>query len=149
MTARLLSRMTFFAWFLVTTGSLFTWYNPSGISLFHLWTQFPDTTIATKVAASLPVTLVLGLILYGCFRTMNVLGLVVLVGLVSILMWLLYAAVSVNILSVWFWTWFSQPILGFILTMGWQWPKIWRQMTGVVSTVETGDATGSDLSHDR
>lgn len=149
MISRFLSRMTFFAWFLVATGSLFTWYNPSEISLFHLWAGYPETTISTKVAASLPVTLILGLILYGCFRTMNVLGLVVLVGLVSTLMWLLYAAVSVNILSVWFWSWFSQPILGFILTMGWQWPKIWRQMTGVVSTVETGGLIGDDHHFDR
>ncbi len=142
MVGRYLASMTFLSWFIVTTVALFMWYNPA-MSVYHIWTEY-DITVTAKVAISLFPTLVLGLIVYGSFRTMTVIGLLVLLSIIGVFLWLFYSASGVNIFSMSFIEWASQPILGFILTMGWQWPKIWRQMTGVVSTVETGGNNSAD-----
>lgn len=130
----MLARIPFWGWLLIILVALYTVYNPLGVSLFHMWVYTdPLELMPFKILGTLAVLTVLGLVVHGTLTSMNWLGLAVLLGLTGTLIWSINSLVTFDLLSTSLWAWITQPIVAIILTVGWQWPKIWRRSTGAVS----------------
>jgi hypothetical protein len=130
----MLARIPFWGWLLIIITSLYLVYNPLGYSVWHMWTMYdPTVNLPFKLLGTIMLASVVGLVVHGTHNQMNWLGLVVMVALVAVTLWSVNALVAFEIFSLVFWSWALQPILGLILTIGWQWAKIWRRSTGAVS----------------
>jgi hypothetical protein len=99
-----------------------------------MWTQYdPIEYLPLKVLGTLIALSFIGLVIHGYISATSFLGFMIMILLVTSTIWSIYYVVDFNILSLTLWTWIGQPILAVILTVGWQWPKIWRRSTGAVS----------------
>jgi hypothetical protein len=130
----MLARIPFWGWLILIISAVYLIYNPLGFSIWHMW-MLGDATqlLPFKILITLMCTSFLGLVLHGCMNTTNWVGILIMVSLVFVGMWSVHAIVMFDMLSWALWGWITQPILGMILTIGWQWPKIWRRATGTVS----------------
>jgi hypothetical protein len=130
----MLARIPFWGWLLVILTALYLIYNPLGISLVHMWATptFSDM-LPFKILGTLLVASLLGLVLHGTFSSTSWLGLTVMLAIVVVTLWSAHALIAFDVFALGFWAWALQPILAVILTLGWQWPKIWRRSTGAVS----------------
>lgn len=130
----MLARVPFWGWLVIITAALYASFNPLGFSLFHMWIMTdPFALMPYNIMATLVVAVILGLVLHGTARAMNLLGFLIMITLVGVGLWTIHSLVAFEILSLAFWGWAAQPLLALILTVGWQWPKIWRRTTGAVS----------------
>jgi len=130
----MLARIPFWGWLLVILTALYLVYNPLGISLVHMWSMptYSDM-LPFKILGTLLVASLLGLVLHGTFSSTSWFGLTVMLAIVVVTLWSAHALIAFNVFALGFWAWALQPILAVILTLGWQWPKIWRRSTGAVS----------------
>jgi hypothetical protein len=130
----MLARIPFWGWLLIILAVLYLAYNPLGISAFHMWANGdPTELLPFKILGTLILVAVIGLVVHGTISSMSMVGFVLLVTLVAVTIWSTHALVNFDVLSFDFWAWALQPILAIMLTVGWQWPKIWRRSTGAVS----------------
>jgi energy-converting hydrogenase Eha subunit C len=130
----MLSRIPFWGWLVMIITALYLVYNPLGFSVWHMWAMGdPTQLLPFKMLVTLLLAALLGLVLHGAVSTTSWVGAVVMVSLVLVGMWSVHTVVWFDLLDLEMWGWILQPILGLILTVGWQWPKIWRRATGVVS----------------
>ena len=130
----MLARIPFWGWLMIIITALYLVYNPLGYSVWHMWTMYdPMEYLPFKLLATFMLTSVLGLVLHGTHTQMSWLGLLAMVVLLGVTLWSVHALIAFEIFSLMFWAWALQPILGLILTTGWQWAKIWRRSTGVSS----------------
>jgi len=93
----------------------------------------PGDLLPFKILGTLVVLVIIGLVVHGAATTMSILGIAALFGIVGAVIWCIHTLVAFDFLNVYFWSWASQPIIATVLTVGWQWPKIWRRSTGAVS----------------
>ena len=130
----MLARIPFWGWLLVILTALYLVYNPLGMSLVHMWSMptYSDM-LPFKILGTLLVVSLLGLVLHGTFSSTSWLGLTVMLAIVVVTLWSAHALIAFDVFALGFWSWAIQPILAVILTLGWQWPKIWRRSTGAVS----------------
>jgi len=130
----MLNRIPFWGWFILILATLYSLYNPLGFHLVNMWTQYdPIEYLPLKVLGTLIALSFIGLVIHGYISATSFLGFMIMILLVTSTIWSIYYVVDFNILSLTLWTWIGQPILAVILTVGWQWPKIWRRSTGAVS----------------
>lgn len=130
----MLARIPFWGWLMVIITALYLVYNPLGFSVWHMWTMGdPSQLLPFKLLATLLLTALLGLVLHGAMSTTSWVGVTVMVCLVMVGMWSVHTVVTFDLLNLHMWGWILQPMLGVILTVGWQWPKIWRRSTGAIS----------------
>jgi hypothetical protein len=130
----MLARIPFWGWLLIILTACYLMYNPLGFSVWHMWMMGdPMQALPFKLLGTLLLMALLGLVLHGTFTSMSYLGLLVMVALVAVTLWSAHALIAFDVFALGFWTWAVQPILAIILTLGWQWPKIWRRSTGAVS----------------
>lgn len=130
----MLARIPFWGWLLIIMVALYLVYNPLGTSLTHMW-LFTDPTamLPFKILGSLVVLTIIGLVIHGTVTSMSAFGFIILISLIGTTLWSAHAAIGFDLMSPLFWGWAAQPIIALILTVGWQWPKIWRRSTGAVS----------------
>ena len=130
----MLARIPIWGWMLIIMCTLYLVYNPIGFSMWHMWMEGdPTQLLPFKMLGTLVLMGILALVLHGCMNTMNVWGFVLLTSLVAVGLWSMHALIAFDVLDWSFWAWALQPMLALILTVGWQWPKIWRRSTGAVS----------------
>lgn len=130
----MLNRIPFWGWFILILVTLYSVYNPLGFHLVNMWAQYdPIDYLPLKVLATLIALSFIGLVIHGYINSTSFLGFIIMILLVTSTIWSIYYIVDFNILSLTLWAWIGQPILAAILTVGWQWPKIWRRSTGAVS----------------
>ena len=130
----MLQRIPFWGWLLIILAVLYLVYNPLGFSVWHMWTTDAlSNLLPLKVLITLLIVTVMGLVIHATVTSMSLMGFGVLVALIAAALWSMHALVSFSVLSLGFWAWAAQPLLALILTIGWQWPKIWRRTTGAVS----------------
>lgn len=130
----MLARIPFWGWLLIILTAVYLVYNPLGFSVWHMWTMGdPMQALPFKLLGTLLLAALLGLVLHGTFSSTSWLGLLVLLSIVGVTLWSAHALIAFDLFALGFWSWAIQPILAVILTMGWQWPKIWRRTTGAVS----------------
>lgn len=136
----MLARIPFWGWFLIILIACYLVYNPWGLSVWHMWTVGDAAQyLPFKVLGTLLLTALLGLVLHGTLNSTSWLGIGVMGTLVCASLWSVHALVAFDVFALFFWSWCLQPIIAVILTLGWQWPKIWRRSTGTVS-VSDADA---------
>lgn len=130
----MLARIPFWGWFIIILTACYMVYNPLDVSIWHMWV-YGDVMEALpfKILGTLLVSALLGLVIHGTLSSTSWLGLGIMVALIGVSLWSVNALVTFDMLSVGFWSWMTQPIMAIILTLGWQWPKIWRRSTGAVS----------------
>lgn len=130
----MLARIPFWGWLLIILTALYLVYNPLGVSLVHMWMAptYSDM-LPFKILGTLLVASLLGLVLHGTFSSTSWLGLTVMLAMVAATLWSAHALIAFDVFALGFWSYMLQPILAIILTLGWQWPKIWRRSTGAVS----------------
>lgn len=130
----MLARIPFWGWFIIILTACYMVYNPLDVSIWHMWV-YGDVMegLPFKILGTLLVSALLGLVIHGTLSSTSWLGLGIMVALIGVSLWSVNALVAFDMLSVGFWSWMTQPIMAIILTLGWQWPKIWRRSTGAVS----------------
>lgn len=130
----MLARIPFWGWFIIILTACYMVYNPLDVSIWHMWV-YGDVIegLPFKILGTLLVSALLGLVIHGTLSSTSWLGLGIMVALIGVSLWSVNALVTFDMLSVGFWSWMTQPIMAIILTLGWQWPKIWRRSTGAVS----------------
>lgn len=134
----MLNRVPFWGWFLIILGVLNAIYSPSGLSVYHMWTTTEiNHLLPVKILLSVILVALLGLVLNGVRQSMSLLGLIVLLALIAVPLWVVHYYTELDLLNAGFWSWVSQPIAALILTIGWQWRKIWRSLTGIVGVEDT------------
>ena len=131
----MINRISIWWWFAIILALVYSFYNPVGFSLYHMWagTESLDN-VSFKTLLTVVMLTNLGLIAYGTYQAISVYGLVVIVAIVGIILWCVNEFVTLSVFSPVFFAWATQPIIAIILTIGWQWPKIWRSATGTVTT---------------
>lgn len=130
----MLARIPFWGWLLIILVTLYVIYNPWGFSLYHMWMSgaFMDM-LPFKVLGTLIPLALMGLVIHGTTSSTSWLGLLVMFMLVATGLWSAHALLAFDVFNAYMWSWLSQPLAALVLTIGWQWPKIWRRSTGAVS----------------
>lgn len=130
----MLARIPFWGWLGLILLALYVIYNPWGFSLWHMWNHSPVMDLLPfKVLATLIPVALMGLVLHGTASATSWLGLLVMVTLVLTGLWSAHAVFAFDLLNWHMWSWLTQPLVALVLTIGWQWPRIWRRSTGAVS----------------
>jgi hypothetical protein len=130
----MLARVPFWGWLIIILTACYLIYNPMGFSVWHMWTgSDPTQALPFKLLGTLLLVALLGLVLHGTFTSMSWLGFTVMVSIVAVTLWSAHALIAFDVFALGLWAWMLQPIVAVILTLGWQWPKIWRRSTGAVS----------------
>jgi len=115
---------------------VFTTYNPSGHSFYHLIKTYPDQTIALPLLAFLGVVLLIGWVVYlrAASRALGLVGIVLASAFFGTLVWL---AIYYNVLSLDkpdVLTYVIEFVICAILTVGISWSHIRRRITGQLDT---------------
>jgi hypothetical protein len=130
----MLARVPLWGWYLIITGGLYAVYNPLGYSIWHLWTtRDPLALMPWNILLTMTVMLPLACVLWGVQRTMSTWGLAAVLTFLTVSMWAVLVVVPNLGSSLAFWAWITPPLVAVVLTMGWQWPRIWRNATGAVT----------------
>ena len=137
-----MARIPFWGWLIVILTACYLVYNPWGVSVWHMWMYGdPGTLLPFKLLSSMLLACVLGLVVHGTWKSTNWLGLLIMVMLVAVTAWSAHTLIAFDMFAGHLWAWLLQPMVAVILTVGWQWPKIWRRCTGAV-TVSDPDTPG-------
>jgi hypothetical protein len=130
----MLARIPFWGWLMIILITLYVIYNPWGFSLFHMWASGNVMDLLPfKVLATLVPMALMGLVIHGTASSTSWLGLTVMMLIMATGLWSAHALLSFDLLSMHLWSWLTQPLAALVLTVGWQWPRIWRRSTGAVS----------------
>jgi hypothetical protein len=141
----MLARVPLWGWFLVMTLATYWMYNPVA-SVYQLWTSTAVTTaLPWKLLITAATTTFFGLVILETKRNIGFFGVAIILTLVGLFGWGLYTSAGLALFHVEILQWLIQIVISCILTVGWQWPKIWRSATGTVTTL-TPD-TGADSHH--
>lgn len=112
---------------------LYALYNPTDYSIFSMWLNTDSfENLPFKLLITLLLIILIGLIFHGMWKTIGLIGVTLMVTVITVTIWTLTQFIDFNVLNINMWKWITQPILGIMLTIGWQWPKIWRAATGAV-----------------
>lgn len=134
----MLARIPFWGWFCIIVATLYAVYNPTGLSAVHMWASGSTMDyLPFKMLFTLFLVTVLGLVVHGTIKSLSWFGTAAMLSIIAVVIWCAHAVVKFDLFSAAFWSWAAQPLVGAILTVGWQWPKIWRRSTGNVSVTET------------
>jgi hypothetical protein len=126
-------RIPFWGWLLLILITLYAIYNPLGLCIVGLWLAGDDVALPVKLLATAVPLALLGLCAYGTWRGIGLLGIALLATLLGLGLWVLANYGVFDPADAGFWAGLAQPLLAVVLTVGLQWPKIWRGATGQVS----------------
>lgn len=129
---RLLRNIPIWGWFLLILSNAYLLYNPAGLSVFHLWFAPNEVVLPVKLLLSAIVLLGFGLYVYGAWRSLGPIGLGLVTLLVALGVWAADFYGLMNAADPSLWSWLLQPLLAVVLTLGFQWPKLWKAATGRV-----------------
>ena len=135
----------FWGWLLLIVVTLYTIYNPLGFCVLGLWLLGDEVALPVKLlVTAIPVAL-LGLYVYGTWRSIGLVGIAILAILLGLTLWVLAYFGIFDPADAGLWSWMAQPLLALILAVGFQWSRIWRGATGQVS-VDDIDAHGREVN---
>lgn len=134
----MLVRISFWGWFCIIVATLYAIYNPTGLSVMHMWTSNNSMDyLPFKILFTLSLLAIIGLFVHSTMNSLSFTGMTAMIAIIMAIIWSAQTVVKFDLLGSVFWLWATQPLVGTILTVGWQWPKIWRRSTGNVSVTET------------
>jgi Family of unknown function (DUF6524) len=135
----------FWGWLLLIVATLYAIYNPLGFCVLGLWLLGEEVALPVKLlVTAIPVAL-LGLYVYGTWRSIGLVGIAILAILLGLTLWVLAYFSILDPANAGLWSWMTQPLLALILAVGFQWSRIWRGATGQVS-VDDIDAHGREVN---
>ena len=135
----------FWGWLLLIVVTLYAIYNPFGFCVLGLWLLGEEVALPVKLlVTAIPVAL-LGLYVYGTWRSIGLVGVAILAILLGLTLWVLAYFGIFDPADAGLWSWMAQPLLALILAVGFQWSRIWRGATGQVS-VDDIDAHGREVN---
>ena len=135
----------FWGWLLLIVVTLYAIYNPLGFCVQGLWLFGDEVAAPVKLlVTAIPVAL-LGLYVYGTWRSIGLVGIAILAILLGLTLWVLAYFGILDPADAGFWNWMAQPLLALILAVGFEWSRIWRGATGQVS-VDDIDAHGREVN---
>lgn len=129
---RLLRKIPIWGWFLLILLNVYVLYNPAGLSIFHLWVAPNEVVLPVRLLLTAFALLGLGLYGYGAWRALGPIGLGVITIIIVLSVWAADFYGLMNARDASLWSWLIQPLLAVMLTLGFQWPKLWRAATGRV-----------------
>jgi hypothetical protein len=135
----------FWGWLLLIVVTLYAIYNPLGFCVLGLWLLGDEVALPVKLlVTAIPVAL-LGLYVYGTWRSIGLVGIAILAILLGLTLWVLAYFGIFDPADAGLWSWMAQPLLALILAVGFQWSRIWRGATGQVS-VDDIDAHSREVN---
>ena len=136
-----LNRISITWWFIITFVFVYATWNPTGYSLFE-YVVFSHEPYSSRFVVGALVVAVGSLYLHETHQTFNKIGLIIFACIVGAALW---KAIDSGILSTTnssVWQWITPAIVAFLLTVGLQGGRIYRNATGrvPVSVDHTTDA---------
>ena len=133
---RLLSGIPIWGWFVIITLLLYAVWNPTGYSLYSMW-EFGDAreALPVKLLGTVIVAVLLGLFTWGCWKAIGPIGVVILAAIIALVVWCFQSIGWLDFRNVVFWGWGLPIMLGIILSLGLQWPKLWLSTTSMRNTI--------------
>ena len=133
----------FWGWLLLILATLYAIYNPLGFCVLGLWLLGDEVALPVRLLATAIPMALLGLYVYGTWRSIGLVGIAILAILLGLTLWVLAYFGIFDPADAGLWSWMAQPLLTLILAVGFQWSRIWRSATGQVS-VDDIDAHGRE-----
>lgn len=140
-----LNRIPLWAWFALTFLLVYATWNPTGYSLIA-YVNNPDVSWSTKAVVVAMLMAVYAMYLHETYQTFNIIGGILFAGVVGTVLWKaidwgMFDASRVNA-----WQWLVPGLFAFLLTVGLQGGRIWRNLTGRVPVSVDAPHNG-DLHH--
>ena len=135
----------FWGWLLLILATLYAIYNPLGFCVLGLWLLGDEVALPVRLLATAIPMALLGLYVYGSWRSIGLVGVAILAILLGLTLWVLAYFGIFDPADAGLWSWMAQPLLALILAVGFQWSRIWRSATGQVS-VDDIDAHGREVN---
>lgn len=126
-----LNRIPVWGWFLFTFALVYSTWNPTGYSFFE-YIGWSDGSYSSRVLLGLALMAMYAIYLHETYQTFNVIGLGIFLALIAAAVWKaadwgVMDAANVNV-----WQWLAPAVLAFLLTLGLQGGRIYRNATGRV-----------------
>jgi hypothetical protein len=139
---RLLRNIPIWGWFLLILLNVYVLYNPAGLSVFHLWASPNEVVLPVRLLLTAFALLGFGLYVYGAWRALGPIGLGIITLIIVLAIWAadFYGLMDARNASLW--SWLIQPLLAVVLTLGFQWPKLWKAATGRVEVEDPDTPAG-------
>lgn len=118
--------------FIFAVALVFATYNPSTYSYFH-WAQssLPQFTPVLAICGLL-LLITWGVYLRATFRSIGVLGLILVGAFFASFVWLFYDLGWLQVKNVGVMTWVMLVIISLLLAIGMSWSHVRRRLTGQV-----------------
>jgi hypothetical protein len=126
-----LNRVPIWAWFLFTFALVYATWNPTGYSLFE-YVGFSDGSLSSRALVGVLLMTIYALYLHETYLTFNVVGLGLFLLLFGVAVWKAVDAGIMSATSAGMWQWLVPGVLAFLLALGLQGSRIYRNATGRV-----------------
>lgn len=133
----MLTRVPWWGWFALVLITLYAIYNPLDASLYHMWVQSWPWWWSVKALLTLAILALLGVIIDATWRSIGVIGIVVVVTLLGLLLWVV-ADLGYSLALAHSAGWLTQLLAAIVLTVGLRWARVWRIVTGRTQVDEDG-----------
>ncbi len=118
------------------TGAIF---NPTGYSYFHWLNDSLTQQLPLKVMAGIVLLIGLVIFLRATWRSIGVLGIVLVMALMAALVWLLVDLSWLRLDGGSVLTWVALVIVATVLAVGMSWSHVRRRITGQIDGDDVGD----------
>jgi hypothetical protein len=124
-----LNRVPIWGWFLFTYVLVFATWNPTGYSLFE-YIGYSDGEWSSRVLVGVVLMALYALYLHETYLTFNVVGLGLFLAIVAAFVWKAVDWGMMSVASTSVWQWLVPTVIAFLLTLGLQGNRIYRNATG-------------------
>lgn len=126
-----LNRIPIWGWFLFTFTLVYATWNPTGYSLYQ-YLFFSGWGYPGRALVGIAVLGIYVIYAHETYLTFNVLGLIIFLALVAACLWFAADLGIIRAGSAGVWQWLTPGIFAFLLTLGLQGGRIYRNATGRV-----------------
>lgn len=129
----------FFVRWLFALLLVFITYNPTGYSLAHWIWPFTDDQVPLKILASLTVLGCYLIYLTATFRSLGMLGIILVTAFCSTLVWLFVDQGWMDLRNPGILSWVMIVVVGTVMGLGISWSHIKKRLTGQFDTDDVGE----------
>lgn len=134
-----LTKIPFWVWFILITLVCYAIWNPTGYSVYHLWTGSPlEQQIFLKLTISFILLIIIFFFFVTTLKTIGTLGVMLYLIFIGLILGLFYEQGWLKLEDLMTAEYWVQPLIALMLTIGLLFNKIRFAITGI-RTVDDAD----------